>query len=54
MHLWDKRHLYGQDRYLKKMHQSELQEGEKSARKCKGASHSGAGKQGLERHRERH
>ena len=53
MHLWEKHRLHEQTRNMKKMRQSELQEGEKSARKCKSGSHPGAGKQDLERHQER-
>ena len=53
MHLWDKRCLHEQNRYMKKMRRSELQEGEKSARNRKCSFHPGARKQDLERHQER-
>lgn len=47
MHLWDKRRLHERNRYLKKMRQSESQEGEKGSRNRKGGSPPGAIKQVL-------
>ena len=53
MHLWDKRRLHEQNPLLKKMHQSEPQEGEKNARNREGGSHPWARRLVFEKHRER-